>query len=40
MRTFAVQSDEEVSGLSDENSGGAALRAAPLIGESVLTPSG
>ena len=40
MRTFAVQSDEEVSGLSDENSGGAALRAAPFFGESVLTTCG
>ena len=40
MRTFAVQSDEEISGLSDGNSGGAALRAAPLIGESVFTPCG
>ena len=39
MRPFIVQSDEEVSGLSDENSGGAANRAAPLIGDSVLTPS-
>ena len=29
-----------LSGLSDENSGGAALRAAPKIGESVLTPCG
>ena len=38
MRTFAVPSDEEVSSLSDENSGGAAMRVAPLIGDSVLTP--
>ena len=31
---------EEVSSLSDENSGGAAMRVAPLIGDSVLTPGG
>ena len=40
MRPFTVKSDEEVSGLSDENSGGAAHRAASLIGDSVLTPCG
>ena len=40
MRPNTVQSDEELSGLSDENSGGAANRAAPLIGDSVLTPCG
>ena len=40
MRTFAVQSDEEVSSLSDENSGGAAMHVAPPIGDSVLTPCG
>ena len=40
MRPFTMQSDEEVSGLSDENSGGAANRAAPLTGDSVLTPCG
>ena len=38
--TFAVLSDEEVSSLSDEKSGGAALRVAPLSGDSVLTPCG
>ena len=37
---FTVQSDDEVSGLSDENSGGAAIRAAPSIGDSVLPPCG
>ena len=36
MRPFTVQSDEEVSGLSDENSGGAAIRAAAFIGDSVF----
>ena len=40
MRPSTVQSDEEVSGLSDEISAGAANRAAPLIGDSVLTPCG
>ena len=38
MRAYAVPSDVEVSSLSDENSGGAATRVAPLIGESALTP--
>ena len=40
IRPFTVHSDEEISGLSDENSGGAANRAAPLTGDSVLTPCG
>ena len=40
IRPFTVQSEEDLSGLSDENSGGAANRAAPLIGDSVLTPCG
>ena len=38
IRPFTVHSEEDVSGLSDANSGGAANRAAPLIGDSVLTP--
>ena len=37
---FTVQSEEDLSGLSDETSGGSANRAAPLIGDSVLTPCG
>ena len=40
IRTFTVHSEEDLSGLSDANSGGAANRAAPLIGDSVLTPCG
>ena len=35
-----VQSEEDLSGLSDENSGGAADCAGPFIGDSVLTPCG
>ena len=40
IRPFAVQSEEDLSGPSDANSGGAANRAAPLVGDSVLTPCG
>ena len=40
IRTFIVHGEEDLSGLSDANSGGAADRAAPLIGDSVLTPCG
>ena len=40
IRPFTVHCEEDLSGLSDANSGGAANRAAPLIGDSVLTPYG
>ena len=40
MRTCAEPSDGELSSLSDEISGGAATRVAPLIDESALTPCG
>ena len=40
IRPFTVQSEEDLSGLSGENSGGAANRASPLVGDSVLTPCG
>ena len=40
IRLSTVQSEEDLSGLPDENSGGAAICAAPLIGDSVLTLCG